>query len=271
VSDLQRHVGKFYGKYSGEVTDNADTDFFGRIKVKVPAVFGAAVEVRARPCFPAAHFFVPAVGDKVWVEFEGGDTRYPLWVGAWYPQGKSPKEAQISPPDNRVIQTPSGHTIQIMDKAGEEKIVIKHKGNSFVTIDKDGSILIGNQKGSLLALDSKNEHALLAEQHGNVIVADKTGVTVKQKSGAAVLQMTDDTIVLGAAKIVLNGSVVCGDAKKLPHPVLLLDPSTLSQLAIFLMGHVHATALGPSGPPTPPGPVLTPGTGVGVSSTVSAQ
>jgi len=271
VDDLHRHAGKYYGKYSGEVTDNADPDFFGRIKVKVPAVFGADVEVRARPCFSAGQFFVPPVGEKVWVEFEAGDTRYPLWVGAWYPQGKSPKEAQISPPDNRVIQTPSGHTIQIMDKAGDEKIVIKHKGNSFVTIDKNGSVLIGNQKGSLLALDAQKEQAMLAEQHGNLILADKSGVTVKQKSGGTVLQMTDDTIVLGAANIILNGSVVCGDPLKLPQPLLLLDPSTLSQLAVFLMGHVHATALGPSGPPTPPGPTLAPGTGTGVSSTVSAQ
>jgi uncharacterized protein involved in type VI secretion and phage assembly len=269
VDDLQRHAGKFYGKYSGEVTDNADTDFFGRIKVKVPAVFGADVDVRARPCFAAAHFFVPPIGEKVWVEFEAGDTRYPLWVGTWYPQGKSPTDAQISPPDNRVIQTPSGHTIQIMDKAGDEKIVIKHKGNSFVTIDKDGSILIGNQKGSLLALDSKNEHALLAEQHGNLILADKSGVTVKQKSGGTVLQMTDDTIVLGAANVILNGSVVCGDPLKPPFPLLMLDPATLSMLTAFFMGHVHATALGPSGPPTPPGPTLAPG--AGQSSTVSAQ
>src|SRR6266850_6876277 len=127
LTDLQRHAGKYYGKYSGEVTDVADTEFFGRIKVKVPAVFGADVEVRARPCFPYGHFFVPPTGTKVWVEFECGDTHYPLWVGTWYPQGKSPADAAISPPENRVIQTASGHTVQIFDKDGEEKIVIKHK------------------------------------------------------------------------------------------------------------------------------------------------
>ena len=121
MDDLQRHAGKFYGKYSGEVIDNADADFFGRIKVKVPAVFGAEVEVRARPCFAAAHFFVPPIGEKVWVEFEAGDIRYPLWVGIWYPQGKSPAEAQVSPPDNRVIQTPPAALIQIHGQAGDER------------------------------------------------------------------------------------------------------------------------------------------------------
>src|SRR5262245_27429655 len=103
--DLRRHAGKFYGKYSGTVTDNADKNFFGRIKVTVPTVFGDGVEVSARPCFAYGHFFVPPVGAQVWVEFEAGDTNYPLWVGTWYPDGKAPTEAAISPPDNRVIQT----------------------------------------------------------------------------------------------------------------------------------------------------------------------
>src|SRR5690349_16118403 len=118
--DLQRHVGKFYGKYSGIVTDNEDPDNLGRIKVKVPSVL-EDVEVLARPCLPFGHFYVPAVGAKIWLEFEAGDPRFPLWVGAWYPTGTTPPEAAIQPPDNRVIQTPSGHTIELMDKKDEEK------------------------------------------------------------------------------------------------------------------------------------------------------
>src|SRR5579871_4147029 len=119
-SDMERHAGKFYGKYSGEVTDNTDTETRGNITVKVPSVFGTDVEVLARPCLPFGHFFVPDVGAKVWVEFEAGDLRFPIWVGVWYPTDSTPKDAAISPPDNRVIQTPSGHTIEILDKAGEE-------------------------------------------------------------------------------------------------------------------------------------------------------
>src|SRR6266545_1743699 len=60
-SDVRRHVGKYYGKYSGEVIDVADRSKLGRIKVTVPSVL-ADVQVWARPCFASGHFFVPPVG-----------------------------------------------------------------------------------------------------------------------------------------------------------------------------------------------------------------
>src|SRR5438128_10738827 len=99
--DLQRHSGRYYGKYSGEVTKNEDDDKLGRIIVKVPSIFGKDTEVQARPCLPYGHFFIPAVGTMVWIEFEAGDIRFPIWVGTWYPTGKVPQQAAIKPPDNR--------------------------------------------------------------------------------------------------------------------------------------------------------------------------
>jgi len=262
--EVARHAGKYYGKYSGAVTDNQDKDQVGKIKVNVPSVFGSDMEVTARPCLTYGHFFIPSVGTKVWVEFEAGDPNFPIWVGAWYPQGSTPPQAANSPPDNRVIQTASGHTIEIMDKDGAEKIVIKHKGNSFVSIDKDGTVIVGNQNGSMLVLDAKNAQALVVEQHGNVVSMDSKGIVMTQHTGKTMIQMTDDTIRLAATNIILQGTTVCGDptSPTPPLPVLLLDLATQSLLTVFLAGHVHATALGPSGPPLPLGPVLAPGTNI---------
>lgn len=262
--DLARHTGKYYGKYSGEVIDNHDTDQAGKITVKVQSVFGKDLQVVARPCLPYGHFFIPAVGTKVWVEFEAGDPNFPIWVGTWYPAGATPPKAALNPPDNRVIQTASGHTIEVMDKDTEEKIVIKHKGNSFISIDKDGTVIVGNQNGSMLVLDAKNKQVMIVEQHGNVVAMDEKGIVLTQKSGKAMLQMIDDTIRLAAPNIILQGTTVCGDPtlSPPPAPVLLLEPTTQSLLASFLVAHTHATAMGPSGPPLPPGPVLLPGTNV---------
>ncbi len=262
---LRHHLGKYYGKYSGEVVANdQDSENMGRIVVKLPTIFGPDAQVTARPCLPYGHFFIPSVGTKVWVEFEGGDTDYAIWVGTWYPQGKTPAQAAVSPPDNRVIQTESGHTIEIMDRQGSEKIVIKHKGNSFVSLDKDGTVVVGNQKGSMVVLDAKNEQAMVVEQHGNTISMDGNGIVLTQKSGGAMIQMLDDTIRLAADHIILQGATVCGDPTAVPPPapVLLLDPATQGQLAAFLVAHTHPTALGPSGPPIPLGPVLVPGSNV---------
>ncbi|NNF59404.1 MAG: phage tail protein [Rhodothermaceae bacterium] len=258
--DLQRHAGKFYGKYSGEVTDIADEEQLGRITVRVPPVFGPELTVRARPCFPTGHFFVPPVGAKVWVEFEAGDPNYALWVGMWYPSGTVPAEAQQDPPVNRVIQTPSGHTVEFLDEEGEEKVVIRHKENAFLAIDKDGGVLISNNKGSHLFLNATDEETTLVEQHGNFLRLTADGVSLVNNEGAATLQLTGDTARLIATNIVLEGtSVALG--KDAMEPAVL--GQTFSQLWNAFVFHTHATGVGPSGPPIPPAvPPLGPGTGL---------
>jgi hypothetical protein len=258
LDDLKRHAGKFYGKYSGEVTKNdTDPDNMGRIAVTVPSVFGIDVEVIARPCLPYGHFFIPEVGTKVWIEFESGDPDCPLWVGTWYPKGTTPPAAAISPPDNRVIQTASGHTIEIMDKAGEEKITIKHKDNAFITIDKKGSVLIANQKGSYLQLDADNENATFVEQHGNIITMNSDGVVITQKSGATMIQLTDDVVRVMGGSIILQAPSVSLTGDPAAEPTFLAN--TLAPQWNAFAVHVHPSAVGPTGPPTPPGPLIIPG------------
>ena len=44
---------RYFGKYRGTVTDNADPTSRGRLKVNVPAVLGD-LEVWAMPCVPYA-------------------------------------------------------------------------------------------------------------------------------------------------------------------------------------------------------------------------
>jgi Type VI secretion system/phage-baseplate injector OB domain len=264
--DLNRHVGKYYGKYSGDVTDNEDAEQMGRIKVKVPTMFGADREVIARPCFPTAHFYVPPVGAKVWVEFEAGDPSYPLYVGIWYPTGTVPPQAAVTPPDNRVIQTPSGHTIELMDKEGEEKIVIRHKDNSFISLDKTGSVLVSNKNGSHIFLNAEQEEATITEQHGNFIRMKDDGVSVVNVNGA-VIEMKDDSVKVIAKDAVtistkdlnIETSTVNlgqgsgqGMGPGSPGEKALLAESFLLQV---FASHMHPSAMGPTGPPipTPPG------------------
>ncbi len=256
---LERHRGKYYGKYSGFVTDNADDQKMGRVKVQVPSVFGTTMEVLAWPCFPAMHFYVPPVGAKVWVEFEAGDISHPLWVGQWYPQGTAPAPAQIDPPDNRVLQTPSGHTIEILDKDGEEKILIKHKGNAFFSIDKDGSVTISNQNGSFLFLNSKDGEVSLIEEHQNVVTMTQNGILIVNQEGAFVELkggtariVAADGIQITGQKIVLDGSSIALGGTATDSPILL------NMFTPMYNAHVHASAIGPTGPPVPP---LTPAAG----------
>jgi hypothetical protein len=116
----------YFGIYRGSVTNNVDPESRYRLKVKVPAVFGVDQETDwALPCFPpgwdeglianhtnhsftdndtgegsggsasevlthsvhALKFQVPKINAPVWVMFEAGDERYPVWVGTWRKTG----------------------------------------------------------------------------------------------------------------------------------------------------------------------------------------
>lgn len=88
-------MSKFYGKYRGKVENNIDPMQQGRVQVSVPAVLGDTTLAWAMPCAPfggssVGLFTVPPVGANVWVEFEGGDTDYPILGGCFWGVGEVP-------------------------------------------------------------------------------------------------------------------------------------------------------------------------------------
>jgi len=234
-SDLQRHVGRFYGKYSGQVTDNQDQDNLGKVKVKVPSVYGPDLEVWARPCLPYAHFMIPAVQVRVWVEFEGGDPQFPIWVGVFYASGEVPPGADVSPPEVRMLKTAAGHRVEYGDKDGEEYVRVKHKNNTddsssndgtLIEFDKDGNVKIAMKDGPLITL--KSDKATVAFDDSNVITLESGTAKVK----ASTISLDGDTIKLG------------GDSATF-KPV---EDISLDTLLTMLKTHVHPTAMGPTGP-----------------------
>lgn len=86
-------MSQFFGKYAGTVQQNFDPLGRGRLMVRVPAVFKQG-NVWALPCVPYAgpgvgFFAMPPIDAHVWVEFEGGDSRRPIWSGCFWGQGES--------------------------------------------------------------------------------------------------------------------------------------------------------------------------------------
>jgi hypothetical protein len=114
----------------------------GRLDVTVPAIYDTTAPESyaiARPCFPYAHFFVPKVGDLVWVSFEGGDPTAPVWLGAWY--AKVPQEADADPPVKRVIKTPGGQLVILDDTEGKEQVIIADKTGNRIELRTDGVLI----------------------------------------------------------------------------------------------------------------------------------
>ncbi|NQZ12324.1 MAG: hypothetical protein HRT35_34660 [Algicola sp.] len=96
-TNVGHNQGKFHGKFRALVVENIDPEFLGRILVDVPAI-PAGITNWAMPCVPYAGFQVgfyaiPPIGANVWIEFEGGDPSYPIWVGCFWAKGEVPLEA----------------------------------------------------------------------------------------------------------------------------------------------------------------------------------
>ena len=130
---LERLRYRFYGKYRGSVTD-VDAGTL-RIKAKVPAVLGTQETGWCMPCVPYAGdsvgmAFLREKGSGVWIEFEGGDVSYPIWVGCYWRSGEQPSDAT---PTVKAIVTTSPLKILLDDDQGS--ITISDSNQNTVTMD----------------------------------------------------------------------------------------------------------------------------------------
>ena len=131
---------RYFGKYRGIVTDNADPTHRGRVKVKVPAVLHD-LEVWAMPCVPYAgenvgFYMIPEPGAGVWVEFEGGDVSFPIWVGGFWADDELPKNQHnaATEPSLRIIRSESGLMVSL-DDSGHVITLSDEDGSNFMTIE----------------------------------------------------------------------------------------------------------------------------------------
>lgn len=136
---LERVRNRFYGKYRGTVTEVDPKTL--RIKAKVPAVLGEQKTGWCMPCVPyagpgAGFAFLPEKGAGAWIEFEGGDVSYPIWVGCYWRTDEQPSDAA---PKVKAIVTQGRHKILLDDDAGSITITDPHENK--VTLSSDGTLL----------------------------------------------------------------------------------------------------------------------------------
>src|SRR5688500_16983648 len=117
----------YLGKFRGVVTNNRDPLQLGRVRARVPDVFGDKDSGWALPAAPYAgkgvgFFMIPPVDASVWMEFEHGDPDYPIWTGCFWGSGEvpaSPANAEI-----KMIKTDAA-TITLNDTAGSSSVLIE--------------------------------------------------------------------------------------------------------------------------------------------------
>jgi uncharacterized protein involved in type VI secretion and phage assembly len=154
---------KFYGKYRGVVSENDDGGAnqgqkLGRIRAKVPDVFGDKVSGWALPCVPYAGknvglFLIPPEGASVWIEFEHGDPEYPIWSGCFWGSGEVPLGSYT--PDTKVLRTGFA-TVTVSDASGSGSVTVESNDDPKLKIVLDGNgIEISNGKDASVTLSGK--------------------------------------------------------------------------------------------------------------------
>jgi len=149
----------FFGKYRGLVTDVQDPMFLGRVRARVPDVFGDQESGWALPCAPfggsgTGFFALPKVGAGVWMEFEHGDPEYPIWTGACWtnPADRPPALLVPLPYKKTLIRTEGGHEI-ILDDTPTGGITLKTSGGQKIEMTPTG-IVIDNGQGAKIELQA---------------------------------------------------------------------------------------------------------------------
>ena len=150
----------FYGKYRGTVISNIDPMQIGRMMVTVPDVGGLVPGTWAMPCFPftgkqMGAYMLPQIGSGVWVEFEQGDSDYPIWSGCWYGSAAEvPALALAGLPvsPNVVMQTAAQNTLDISDLPGPTGGIMLKSATGATLIVNDTGIYIQNGKGASIVM-----------------------------------------------------------------------------------------------------------------------
>jgi uncharacterized protein involved in type VI secretion and phage assembly len=188
--------GLFYGAYPALVTDIADPDGQGRVKVKLPwspDADGAAYEAWARLATMMAgnnrgSWFVPDENDEVLVMFEAGNPRRPYVIGALWNGSDAPPESMDGAGNNyiKAIRSRNGVKITLDDTDGQETFIVETPGGQKMTL-KDGP-------GSVEIADS----------NGNSIKLETAGVTV---TASAKVTINASTVEISAGMVTVNAGM----------------------------------------------------------------
>lgn len=191
------------GLMVGIVTDIADPEKIGRVKIKLPWLSDTDAPDWARVVSVGGGkargiIFTPEINDEVLVGFEQGNLNRPyvlggLWNGKDAPAIATADAAKNGAVVQRAIVSRSGHKIILDDTEGSETITITDKGgNKFVIKSQDNSLTI-ETKGNI-TIESKGNMSFKA-----------TGNMALEATGNISLKATGNLAAEATAKAELKG------------------------------------------------------------------
>ncbi len=203
-----------YGVEIAIVTNTKDPEKQGRVKVCFPRLPGKPESDWVRVAQPAAgpgrgFYFIPDVNDEVVVAFERGQANRPYILGSlWNGKDKPPEDAYSDDDTVQVVQTRSGHRLELGDKDGEEKIVLADKSGKrtlkfdvkekkFTIAAKEGDVELHAEKKIVLHCEDLE---IRTSKSGKLEIGSDFDVKVAQKATLA----AGSTFDLKGSKVNLN-------------------------------------------------------------------
>lgn len=238
---LEATLQRYYSIYRAKVVSNEDPEKRGRVKVQVPSLFGendlaALAEPKDfRGAGPnKGEFYPPDVDDWVYVEFEMGDERFPIYSGGWYGEvsegqselktdeftheGDIPKVRGFMNKYGHVfkfseeegkqkvhLSTPKGHYFVLDDTEGSESIFLIHKSGAQFQVDAKGSVRMLAQ-GAFVSVDGETGAISMASKDGSTAAIDD-GITLLDSSGGSLVRLSGDGAQMNSQKdLILSGN-----------------------------------------------------------------
>ncbi len=191
------------------VTDNADPDNLGRVKLKYPWLsekdsshWARVLSVGGGP--NRGLEFIPEINDEVLVVFEQGDINHPYVLGGlWNGQDKPPKGSnQIvggGKVKQRIIRSRSGHIVVLDDSDDKPGILIQDKtGNNLIEIDsKKNAMKIWIAGETEIRAKGK----LTLESQANIEIKAATGISVDGGPSVNIKATNTEMVAQASAKV----------------------------------------------------------------------
>jgi uncharacterized protein involved in type VI secretion and phage assembly len=207
--DRRHHLGLLQ---PASVVDNKDKEKLGRVQVRYlwdvegktfawARVLQAGAGQSAKGKRYGTHY-TPRVGDQVLVGCENGDPSLPIVLGALYhSEGKPDFVTENGTEEVLVVRTPNESTIRVLDKSGEEEIVVSMRDSKNlirlelkqpkITVESVGGTIAVHAKNIEVRADEKlsftgKDVEITARQNMTVSVTKDKTVTVGGKSAETV-------------------------------------------------------------------------------------
>lgn len=276
---------RWYGLYKGIVLNNDHPSKRGLCVLQVPCMGHdtpdkVPVDWWARPCMPGLSvggsgqmhgmFMPPELGDEVWVQFENGHPSFPVYTGGYLRVSFEGQELLAEQALYKGIRTSTGHFLRFSDDKEDLHITIA-KGDgagsvsgATISLMKDGSAVIANDKNSSVFLDAKTNNVTMMSSDGekmlSSVMAGNDKVVAMTASGGS-FSLNKDVFQFNGKDFIVNASGKCA---LLAGKVFLgkgtkYEPAVRGyKLAIWSKKHQHMCAA-PQSPSLPdPQPPLLP-------------